>query len=39
MTVHRYDHVDAIAFLAWFACGIVLLRTLIGIYRVLCFPL
>ena len=39
MSVHRFDHVDAIELLFKFAAFVVLVRYAIGIYRVLYFPI
>lgn len=39
MTVHRFDHVDAIGLLLKFALFVIALRYGIAIYRVVYFPL
>ena len=39
MSVHRFDHIDAIDFLFRFVAGVVLLRYAIGIYQVIYFPI
>lgn len=39
MTVHRFDHEEAVAVLVWFFSGVVMLNTLIAVYRLIYFPL